>query len=252
MVEAKTPFLFLHDADVVIRDADMLGPLAQTHEITVPGYPGMEGHFDDLDRAWERWDTAADLALHVRREIPRGEAVRVGGAGFGGWVALELALLCPERLESLVLVGPYGVKLRGPMEREFADIVLLDADEQLELGWADPSRAHGLRMPGYPPTPDDAEHETAFAERATLTRYIWKPFLHSPQLGRWLDVIDVPTLVIAGSHDRMVAEGHSRELAERLPRATYVEIPDAGHYPYLEQPDAFAAAVRSFHAQLKG
>jgi pimeloyl-ACP methyl ester carboxylesterase len=173
------------------------------------------------------------------------------GAGFGGWVALELALLAPRSLRSLVLVAPYGVKLFGRMEPDFQDLLLLDAREQVEVGWADPRRCRGIRMPGFPESPDDAQHAHAFAERATLARYGWKPFMHSRRLTRWFHTIDTPTLVVSGSRDRMVREGHSALLASRMPNAVHVEIPDAGHYPYLEQPERFQEAVLDFYARLE-
>jgi pimeloyl-ACP methyl ester carboxylesterase len=245
--------VFFHDVDVVERGPSSLGRLRDGMDVQVPGYPGFEGHFGDLGGEWEQWDSAADLALHFRNELSLGMRRRphVGGAGFGGWVALELALLAPGSVASLLLVAPYGVKLFGRMDREFADVLLLDWHEQIELGWSDPTRCHGVRMPGYPAELPDAEHEVAFAERATLARYAWKPFLHSRRLSRWIGSIDTPTLIIRGAQDRMLDERHSRALADRMPRATYVEIPDAGHYPYLEQPQAFFEAVSDFYAQLK-
>jgi pimeloyl-ACP methyl ester carboxylesterase len=247
--------VFFHDADVVERHPGSLGRLADLVDVEVPAYPGFEGNFDALDGRWQSWDSAADLALHFRVELDRQLAqgpIHVGGAGFGGWVALELALLSPRSFRSLLLVAPYGVKLFGRMDREFADVLLLDAHEQIDLGWADPARCRGLRMPGYPEDLPDSEHEVAFTERATLARYAWKPFLHSRRLGRWVHTVDTPTLIVAGAADGMLREGHSRALAERMPNARYVEIPDAGHYPYLEQPDAFSDAVSDFYRDLRG
>lgn len=249
--------VFFHDADVTARSPEVLGQITADMEVVVPHYPGFEGSFEALDRAWEAWDGAVDLAHHFRRTVidvpddPVAPPVHLAGAGFGGWVALELALMAPRLVRSLVLVAPYGVKLAGPTDREFADVLLLDAHEQLELGWADPSRCTGIRMPGFPAELPDAEQELAFAERATLARYAWKPFLHSRGLSRWFHTIDIPTLVIVGAQDRMLSEGHSRTLAERMPRARYVEIPDAGHYPYLEQPEAFQTAVAEFYAEVQ-
>jgi pimeloyl-ACP methyl ester carboxylesterase len=247
--------VFFHDADVVDRGAEALGRVAELFDVSVPAYPGFEGQFEAVDRAWETWDSAADLAHHFRDTLcgpgdPR--PLHVGGAGLGGWVALEMALMSPSSLESLVLVAPYGVKLFGRMERDFADVLLLDAEEQLERGWADPSRCTGIRMPGFPKDLPDSQHEIAFAERATLARYVWKPFLYSRSLTRWVGSIDTPTLIVAGESDAMLHEGHSRALAARMPNATFVEIPDAGHYPYLEQPDAFFDAVSDFYRDLKG
>lgn len=247
--------VFFHDIDIVDRTPAALGGLASAFEVTVPPYPGFEGQFDAVDRAWESWDSASDLAHHFRQTaawLGDDRPVHVVGAGFGGWVALELALLTGRRLASLVLVAPYGVKLFARTERDFEDVLLLDADERLELGWADPARCTGLRMPGFPADLPDSQHELAFAERETVARYAWKPFLFSRTLTRWVHTIDVPTLVVAGAADRLLHAGHSRALADRLPEATYVEIPDAGHYPYLEQPALFHDVLSEFYARVKG
>lgn len=248
------PLLFFHDADVRDRGADALGRIADVRQVHMAAYPGFEGLLDAQPKGWDKWDSAVDLAHYFRQGLLTdfvGRHVHLAGAGFGGWVALELALMAPQAYESLVLVAPYGVKLFDRMERDFADVLLLDANEQVELGWADSRRVVGLRMPGFPAELPDEQHEIAFAERAALARYIWKPFLHSRELSRWVESIVTPTLIIAGSHDKMLHEGHSRALADRMPNAHYVEIPDAGHYPYLEQPEAFEDAVLEFYQQLK-
>ncbi|WP_199434806.1 alpha/beta fold hydrolase [Qaidamihabitans albus] len=236
--------LFLHDADVLPGPIGALGQLDDLVDIEVPRHPGFGSPLDD---ATEEWDSVADLAQHYLHDLD-GEQVHLAGAGFGGWIALEMAVRAPRRFASLVLVSPYGVKLFGPTDREFADVLLLDPSEVVELGWADPAAVYGLRMPGFPRGLEDAEYEQAFADRAALARYAWKPFLHDPRLRRWLHVVDVPTLVVVGDRDRMVTPEHSRTLAGLLPRADYVEIPGAGHYPYLETPEAFVSAVAPFVA----
>lgn len=244
--------LYFHDVDVVERSPASLGEIAEAMDVVVPSYPGFEGQFEVLDGAWQSWDGAADLAHHFRRTLltDATEPVHLIGAGFGGWVALELALIAP--VASLVLVGPYGVKLFGPTDREFADVLLLDAHEQVDKGWAAPERCWGMRMPGFPADLPDEQHEIAFAERATVARYAWKPFLHSRGLTRWFHTIDVPTLIVRGAEDGMLHEGHSRTLSDRMPNARYVEIPGAGHYPYLEQPAAFQAVVSEFYSDVEG
>ncbi|MQA08939.1 MAG: alpha/beta fold hydrolase [Pseudonocardiaceae bacterium] len=238
--------LFLHDADVVAGPVGALGELAATIEIEVPRHPGFGAADDELA---EDWDSVADLAQYYLHKLDRDERqgeIHLAGAGFGAWIALEMAVRAPRRFATLVLVAPYGVKLFGPTDREFADILLLDPTEVVELGWADPAACRDLRMPGFPPGLDDGEYERAFADRESLARFAWKPFMHDPRLRRWLHVADVATLVVSGDRDRMVTPEHSRALAELLPRARYIEIPGAGHHPYLERPDEFVAAVAPF------
>ena len=56
----------------------------------------------------------------------------------------------------------------------------------------------------------------------------------------------VPALVVWGEQDRLVSVAHGHAFVEGLPDARLVVVPGAGHYPYLEQPDAFAEAVAMF------
>ncbi|PXY18906.1 alpha/beta fold hydrolase [Prauserella muralis] len=238
--------LFLHDADVVDGQVGALAELATMIDVEVPRHPGFGSADDELA---EEWDSVADLAQHYLHALDRDGRtgqIHLAGAGFGAWIALEMAVRAPRRWATLVLVAPYGVKLFGPTDREFADILLLDPSEVVELGWADPAACRELRMPGFPPGLEDPEYERAFADREALARFAWKPFMHDPRLRRWLHVVDVATLVVSGDRDRLVTPEHSRALAELLPRARYVEIPGAGHYPYLERPGEFVEAVAHF------
>ena len=238
--------VFLHDADVLPGAVGALAGLQSAVDLDVPRHPGFGS--DDDERTAE-WDSVGDLAqYHLERIRESGDArpVHLIGAGFGGWVALEMAVRCRELLASLTLVCPYGVKFTGPTEPEFADVLLLDPTELVALGWADPAACHSVRMPGFPADGDDDLDARAFADRASLARYAWKPFLHDPRLRRWLGVIDVPALVVSGEQDRLVSAEHGRRLAQRLPDAVHVALARCGHYPYLETPQAFLSVVSPF------
>jgi pimeloyl-ACP methyl ester carboxylesterase len=57
--------------------------------------------------------------------------------------------------------------------------------------------------------------------------------------------LDVPTLVVVGSVDRLTPPWHAHRLAATLPCCLgLVEVPDAGHMTPVQAPDAVAAAVR--------
>ncbi len=60
-----------------------------------------------------------------------------------------------------------------------------------------------------------------------------------------LHSIAVPTLVIVGAKDRAYLAA-SEYMAEKIPDATQVVIPNAGHAVYLHQPDRFNETVGSF------
>ncbi len=58
--------------------------------------------------------------------------------------------------------------------------------------------------------------------------------------------ITVPTLVIAGSHDRLIPTSVAKAMADAIPGAQYSVIPAAGHLAPLEQPVNTARVIREF------
>lgn len=61
-----------------------------------------------------------------------------------------------------------------------------------------------------------------------------------------LPQISVPTLVIVGAEDTLTPPTDSQLMAERIPRARLVTIPNAAHLSNMEQPEAFNRAVGEF------
>lgn len=55
----------------------------------------------------------------------------------------------------------------------------------------------------------------------------------------------VDTLVVGAGRDLLTPVSHSREIAERLPGARYVEVPDAGHMVLLERHEVVTAHLRA-------
>jgi pimeloyl-ACP methyl ester carboxylesterase len=54
--------------------------------------------------------------------------------------------------------------------------------------------------------------------------------------------------VLSFADDLVAPAARGRELAAAIPGARYTEIRDAGHYGYLEQPEAVNAAMLRFFA----
>ena len=56
----------------------------------------------------------------------------------------------------------------------------------------------------------------------------------------------MPTLVVTGDDDRVVPPKDSARLAREIAGSQLVIVPDAGHIPHEETPDAFVNAVYRF------
>ena len=63
-----------------------------------------------------------------------------------------------------------------------------------------------------------------------------------------IEALGVPVLFVAGTHDDLFPAALLAESSRLIPAARYVEIPDAGHSPYFEQPAAWNEAVIAFLA----
>lgn len=63
--------------------------------------------------------------------------------------------------------------------------------------------------------------------------------------------IDVPTLVIAGANDRIVSPAEAGEMADLIPGAQFVIIPEAGHLAPIEQPIACNRVIGEFVESLR-
>jgi pimeloyl-ACP methyl ester carboxylesterase len=58
--------------------------------------------------------------------------------------------------------------------------------------------------------------------------------------------VNVPVLIIAAQKDTMMPLSQMKRLRDALPKATYVEIPDAGHAGMLEAGEKMAREIRAF------
>ena len=61
-----------------------------------------------------------------------------------------------------------------------------------------------------------------------------------------LSAIQVPTLLLWGTDDRLIPPSVGRRMAAELPRAAFVFVPRAGHAPPEEQPDAVNHLLLTF------
>jgi pimeloyl-ACP methyl ester carboxylesterase len=187
-------------------------------------------------------DDLAYLYLDLGRALELQDAVLVG-ACFGGWIAAEMAVRDTRRFARLVLVDPLGIKVGGVMERDIADMHAISREEYARLAWADPAKGARdlMQLP-------ESELAGIARGRAAFARFGWKPYMHNPQLRRWLHRIDIPTLLLWGEQDGIVRTSYGEAWRAEIPGARMEIIPNAGHFPHWEQPQDFADRLARFIA----
>jgi pimeloyl-ACP methyl ester carboxylesterase len=229
------PLLFLHATGGAGTWLPFHGLLARRFEVIAPDHPGFGGS-DDLPEV----EAIDDLVYHYLDVLDRLglERVKVVGGSLGGWIAAELAVHSPERVERLALLGAAGLRVPGHMA---TDMFLKTPEQVVATLYKHPEAA-----PPMPAEPDVDFILGVFRDMAGLARYGWAPYLNDPKLERRLHRVTAPTLVLWADDDRVVPIEHGRLYAERIADATLRIVEDCGHAMYFERPDAFAAAVTEF------
>ena len=63
------------------------------------------------------------------------------------------------------------------------------------------------------------------------------------------NAIEIPTLVVWGTRDRMIPAWHATTAHEVMADSRVVLFEGAGHFPHLEEPERFAELLSAFIAE---
>jgi 3-oxoadipate enol-lactonase len=179
--------------------------------------------------------TFVEDALAVLDELGV-ERAHVYGQSFGGMVAQEAALTHPDRIGTLVLAGTHP----GPAHA----IAVVDRTVPKGEPW------RTLYAPGFPEAHPDVVAEDRRAAAAQPDhergqRRQWEAMQRWDAFDR-LSQITVPTLVLHGTEDRVIAPGNAELLARRIPRAELRFLEGAGHVFWSEQPEVADRLILEF------
>ncbi|WP_227998265.1 alpha/beta fold hydrolase [Nocardia australiensis] len=193
-------------------------------------------------------ELAADTAALIEL-LDEGPALVVG-TSMGARVAQELALARPELVRKAVFMAGHGrldqfqktlslgeheldasaIKLPPKYDAAINAVMNLSpatmADQPAARDWLDL-----FEFTGGPVTPGIRAQRRMDHDFDRLQAY---------------HAIKVPCLAIGFADDRMIPPYLSREVAEAIPDARYQEVPDAGHYGYLERPEAVNKILLDF------
>lgn len=192
-------------------------------------------------------DTVAALARDVLATAP--ERFALAGHSLGGIVAMEVARQAPTRVTRLALLDTTSLaETPATSAQREPQIVRVMAGSLVEV------TRESL-------TPDDLAPGPA---RQTVLDLVMNMALdlgegvflrQSRALQRRSDQqavlrrLRIPTLVMCGELDRLFPEARHRFMADLIPGARLEVVPDAGHLPTLEQPEAVNAAFRTWLAR---
>jgi pimeloyl-ACP methyl ester carboxylesterase len=172
------------------------------------------------------------------------EAILVG-LSMGGRTVLEATLAAPERVRALVLLDallegvPWDPETKGGMDAIGA---------ALRSGGLDAAKAAWLRHGFFVPAHRRADVVRRISEIIRdFSGVVWTgpdPHLPHPKTIELLETIPAPTTVVVGELDVPCFREMSDVLAERIPNARRVTVPDSGHMVNMEAPEAVNALLR--------
>jgi pimeloyl-ACP methyl ester carboxylesterase len=248
--EDEVPTLYLHG--IPTSSFDWLSPLALGGGIAVdlPGF-GRSGKRGDLDYS---------LAGHVRfldrlldaLELDR---VRLCMHDWGAAVGLAWASRQPERVERMVVINAVpllpGFRWRGP-----ARLVRMPIVGPIAVGAATKRvlRAVSRRASAGPgPMPEAwvssvAEGFDLGTERATLALLRSASPEVLAQAGANLGALTAPALVLWSEHDPYIPARFGAGYAAKLGDATLEVVENAGHWPWIDEPQLSARIVEHLGA----
>jgi pimeloyl-ACP methyl ester carboxylesterase len=202
--------------------------LAERHRVILFEAPGF-----GRSAVNERTTSVADLARTMAAAVATigVDKYSVWGTSFGGRLACWLAVQHPERLDALVLVAPAAILPEGHTSRT-AGVPLAD---RARLYFSHPER----QPPGPPPDPAVVEQQEALVRRLRGPN-------RDAELESGLAGLNVPTLVLFGTEDRLIPPEMGRIYREIMPNCHLVLVYDAGHHIDADRPEAFVGVVSDF------
>jgi pimeloyl-ACP methyl ester carboxylesterase len=191
----------------------------------------------------------AALVAGVRAVIERldGRRVVLLGHSMGGMVAQELIAQSPQIVHGLILActsASFG-KADGAWQAQFVAERLAPLQAGLGMAAVADRLVAGMVSPLAPPVAQQIARDVmARVPEATYRRALAAIAAFDRRAA--LAAIAVPTLLLAGEHDRTAPPEVMQRMAARIAGAEYLCLAAAGHIANVEAPAAFNVAVVSF------
>ena len=177
------------------------------------------------------------------------------GHSFGAGAAVEFAMRTPKRTRALVLVDAALGLTSEPSDAPWFLRPTWTRETTVSLTITNPLATKTLLASLI------AKKERALPQYVDILQRPLRRRDSTPDIADWLlyfagsdraaqsanpasyAKLALPTALIWGERDSVTPMEQARDLLRRLPRATLVTLPDLGHIPQIEDPEAFNTAL---------
>jgi 3-oxoadipate enol-lactonase len=230
--------------------ADQVPPLLQagfrTLRIDMRGHGGSDAP-DAVSTVSNLAQDVIELLDHLA--LPK---VHLVGLSIGGVIGQAIAVRAPERLSSLVLSDTNAASAPN------AKAIWAERTAIVQKANSPAPLAAGM-MPRLLSARFQERRPVRWAEiLATIeaTRpqgvYAGAQALQNFDFTAQLPALQMPTLVLCGENDPGTPPSEAKKIAELVPGARYVEIPDALHFPNVEQAELYSNTLVSWCREARG
>lgn len=231
----KVPIVILHGWRKAGKDYSEIKKIFETKGYTVfaPDLPGFGN--EHLGKSIMRIDDYVAFVLAYLKKHHISQAILIGHS-FGGRVAAKFTSKNPKMVQYLILTGAPLIKQKLSLRKR-------------ALSFAAKHVKKGIKF---------SFEETRMRKVLYYILGEWDYYKASPELKETfkaviaediapaLPSISVPTLIVWGENDTFVPKSIGKQIAERVGKGKYVEIPGATHRLPYESPSLFSQAVLQF------
>ena len=200
----------------------------------------------DPDRGISMEQYADELA-ELLDDLKIVEPIVLVGLSMGGYIAWQFVRKYADRLRGLVQCDTRAI---ADTDEARAGRIKM-ADSVAEWGSARVAEMMGPKLfsaralEAQPELMNDVRRVVKNTPPATIAA-AQRGMAARPDVTAMLLKIQVPTLVLVGADDAISSSAEMRTIADAIPNAEFVEIPNTGHMTTMEQPEAVNAALLAF------
>ncbi|HEU4328267.1 MAG TPA: alpha/beta hydrolase [Roseiflexaceae bacterium] len=199
--------------------------------------------FGDSDRSRETFTIDDYVRMTIQFMDTLGlSKVNLVGHGMGGMVAVRAANEQPERFGKLMIVSTpiFGSRIQEHAKSNtFSRLLGLSRPTN---DWA--------KLIRQMPAEDEQIRDELVEDTENLSEDLLRSVIHSvaeTDLNQDLRRLDLPLLAVYGGKDSIVSSDHASALSEDHKQLQQVlPLPNANHFPFLEQPVTFNRLIRDF------
>lgn len=178
----------------------------------------------------------AELLTHLKIRTPF-----IAGHSMGGYVALAFAREYPDRVSGLGLVSSQvaaDMPERKKSRYETADQVMLEGTGLVAESMT-PKLTRDTTIQAF-------ARELISRQRPLAVARALKAMADRPDSTGLFRGFKFPIVIVHGDADDLIPIERAREMKAAVPAAAFVELPEVGHLPMLENPTAVADGLRLF------